>query len=77
MQATLSDLTGHSAAVNFSVNGADALFSTTSTAFPNLAGSVGQGTQSFVWGMPFFYGRSVYTSIWGQTLSANGPWYAF
>lgn len=77
LQAMLSDLTGHSAAVSFSVNSADALFSTTSTAFPNLSGSVGQGAQTFVWGMPFFYGRSVYTSIWGQTLSTNGPWYAF
>jgi hypothetical protein len=77
LQATLSDLSGHSAGVSFTVNSADALFSTTSAAFANLAGTVGQGQQSFVWGLPFFYGRSVYTSIWGQALSTNGPWYAF
>lgn len=77
LQATLSDLTGHSTAVSFTVNSADALFSTSSSAFSNLSGAVGQGAQSFVWGMPFFYGRSVYTSIWGQALSTNGPWYAF
>lgn len=85
--ANLSDLDpkGNLAAVNFTVYSADALFNTPSTgsAFSNLAGAVGQGKQSFVWGLPFFYGRSVYTSIWGQSLSDgkggshNGPWYAF
>lgn len=82
LQAKLSDLGGHSATVGFSVNSADALFSTTSNAFNNLAGAVGQGSQSFVWGMPFFYGRSVYTSIWDKAKCDAGsaffcPWYAF
>jgi hypothetical protein len=27
--------------------------------------------------MPFFYGKQVFVSIWGQVLSPNGPWYAF
>jgi hypothetical protein len=27
--------------------------------------------------LPFFYGRSVFTSIWQQTLSDKGPWWAF
>ena len=63
--------------MNYSVANADALFTTSSLAFAGLAGTAGQGTNAFVWGMPFFYGRSVFTSIWGQTLSANGPWNAF
>ena len=46
-------------------------------ALASLGGSVGQGAKTFVWGLPFFYGRAVYTSIWGQALSATGPWYAF
>ncbi len=65
------------AAWTISVANADALFSTSSVAFANLAGSVTQGTSTFVWGLPFFYGRTVFTSIWGQALSPNGPWNAF
>lgn len=64
--------------VDFSIANANALFSTTNTAFASLGGSAGSAnTGAFVWGLPFFYGRAVYTSIWGQALSANGPWYGF
>jgi hypothetical protein len=75
--ATLTDWQGASASVDYSVANADALFSTSSLAFADLSGSVTQGADTFVWGMPFFYGRAVYTSIWGQALSPNGPWNAF
>ena len=75
--ATVTDVHGTSALVSFDVANADALFSTSSVAFANLAGSTGGGSASFTWGLPFFYGRAVFTSIWGQTLSPNGPWNAF
>ena len=75
--ATVTDSLGTSGSVDFSVANADALFSTSSVAFANLAGSVAQGASTFVWGLPFFYGRTVFTSIWGQALSPNGPWNAF
>jgi hypothetical protein len=75
--ATLTDALGTSSSVDFAVANADALFSTSSVAFANLAGSFPQGGSSFVWGFPFFYGRTVFTSIWGQALSPNGPWNAF
>ncbi len=75
--ATLSDSLGTTGSVDYSVANADALFSTSSVAFADLAGSQSQGANTFVWGLPFFYGRSVFTSIWGQTLSPNGPWNAF
>jgi hypothetical protein len=75
--ATISDTLGTSGKVEYAVANADALFSTSSLAFADLAGSVSQGTGSFTWGLPFFYGRSVFTSIWGQVLSPNGPWNAF
>jgi hypothetical protein len=75
--ATLTDSLGHSAPVDFSIANADVLFSGSNTAFSNLGGSIGQAPQTFVWGLSFFYGRSVYTSIWGQALSPNGPWNAF
>jgi hypothetical protein len=75
--ATLTDLLGHAAPVDFSIANADVLFSGSSTAFSNLGGAINQAPQSFVWGLSFFYGRNVYTSIWGQPLSLNGPWNAF
>jgi hypothetical protein len=76
-QATLSDAAGNSSAVAFEISNADLLFSSSSTAFNNLAGTAGQGSGVFAWGLPFFYGRSVYTAIWGQPLATNGPWIAF
>lgn len=75
--ATFTDSFGTSGSVDVSIASADALFSTSSLAFSNLAGSVKQGANTFVWGMPFFYGRPVFTSIWGKALSPNGPWNAF
>ncbi len=77
LSATVTDSIGTSGQVDFSVASADVLFSGASAAFANLAGSVGQDASTFVWGLPFFFGRSVYTSIWGQALSPNGPWFAF
>jgi hypothetical protein len=77
LTATVTDTFGATAPVGYSVANADGLFATSSVAFATLAGSAGQGTSTFVWGLPFFYGRSVFTSIWGQTLSLNGPWNAF
>jgi hypothetical protein len=76
--ALISDAFGASASVNFSVANTDVLFTSANTAFANLGGAAGAANPgAFVWGLPFFYGRSVYTSIWGQSLAANGPWYAF
>jgi hypothetical protein len=75
--ATLTDAIGTSGTVDFTIANADGLFGTSSLAFDNIGGMAGQGSSAFVWGLPFFYGRSVFTSIWGQVLSPNGPWNAF
>ena len=75
--AVISDNTGASASVAYEVVNADALFATSSLGLDDLAGSITAGSSSFVWGLPFFYGRTVYTSIWGQSLSTDGPWNAF
>lgn len=75
--ATLTAADGSSGAVDFSIASADALFAAGNVAYANLGGTAGQGAATFVWGLPFFYGRTVFTSIWGQTLSAQGPWNAF
>ena len=75
--AVITDATGAQSSVTFQVTSADALFGTSSLALDDLAGSFSASSPSFVWGLPFFYGRTVYTSIWGQALSSNGPWNAF
>jgi hypothetical protein len=75
--ATLIDAAGVRGSFDIAVASADTLFNTGATAFANLGGSAGQATQTFALGMPFFYGRSVYLSIYGQALAVNGPWYAF
>lgn len=61
--------------VLFTVENADALFSTTNTAFGGLAGAPPPGPSAgttFAWGLPFFYGRRVFLSIW-QPSKAGGP----
>lgn len=60
------------------IDSADTLFSINgATAFANLAGTAGQGASTFALGMPFLYGKKVFTSIWHQQYSTlNGPWYA-
>lgn len=75
--ATLQDATGGTADVSFSIGNADVLFSTSNVGFANLGGTAGQDAGSFVWGLPFFFGRPVYTAIWGQDLALQGPWWAF
>jgi hypothetical protein len=63
--------------VDFQIANAEALFSTNNTAFSGAAGAAPAGSISFAWGMPFFYGRQVYMSIWQQAGSLSGPWYAW
>jgi hypothetical protein len=55
-------------------------------AFSNLAGPLGSGlcsssnttACSFDWGLPFFYGRNVFTAIDGTTVgNVPGPFYAY
>jgi hypothetical protein len=76
--AVISDGLGTQATVNFAIANTDLLFATTNTAFANLGGAAGSANPgAFVWGLPFFFGRPVYTSIWGQALSVNGPWVGF
>jgi Protein of unknown function (DUF3443) len=75
--------------VDFSVDNADNLFSSypQDAVFVGLAGPQGtygtcsQGNVScaFDWGLPFFYGRTVYTAIDGQIVSGapSPPWWAY
>lgn len=83
--ATISDgdtlLPQHTVDVAFNVGNAEALFLTTNTAFGDLAGmppsAATTGLPSFSWGLPFFYGRKVFLSIWQQAGAVDGPWYSW
>ena len=75
--------------VNFSVDNFDTVMAAnpTDAAFSNLAGplgtsacSGGNGSCSFDWGLPFFYGRNVFTAINGVTPPSgipDGPFFAY
>ncbi|KIG10369.1 lipoprotein [Caballeronia concitans] len=75
LSATLSSTTGVTADVSFSVAKSTALFASGNYAFNNLAGPA---NGFFDWGLPFFYGRRVFTALEGRaTPAGNGPYYAF
>ncbi|AMV42171.1 MULTISPECIES: DUF3443 domain-containing protein [Paraburkholderia] len=74
MTATVTGTNGASASPGFSIANAQALFATQNNAFNNLGGP----SNAFDWGLPFFFGRRVYTAIESRLTSAGkGPFYAF
>jgi hypothetical protein len=80
--ATITGVNGATGAVAFTVDNAVSDFTMDAAALPNLAGSAGTGlgTDTFDWGLPFFYGRSVYVVFEGRTAlssSLAGPYVAF
>jgi hypothetical protein len=84
LSALLSSINGASATIAFSVANA-AKLNASAFAFSNLAGPMpgfstlsDNSVPSFDWGLPFFFGRSVYTAIEGQDTPAGpGPYFAF
>jgi len=67
--------------VNFNVASARTLFATNHSAFVNLGGTSGGPPgqdQTFDWGLPFFFGRNVYTAVEGaSTPGGSGPYFAY
>jgi hypothetical protein len=73
--------------VNFSIDNADSLFSNqNNSAYSTLGGPLGtvntcsgnNGSCTFDWGAPFFYGKTVFTAIDGQNTPAGlGPFWAY
>jgi len=63
--------------VTFSVANALGLAATGNRAFYNVAGTF--GAPFFDFGLPFFYGRNVYTGIEGKTTpgASAGPYFAY
>ncbi|WP_027799889.1 DUF3443 domain-containing protein [Paraburkholderia dilworthii] len=73
--AAITGTNGVSNVVTFSVGNSRVLFASANNAFNNIAGIASSG---FGWGLPFFFGRRVYTAIASRATSAGpGPYYAF
>jgi hypothetical protein len=71
----LQGLNGATAAGNFIVGNPQSLFASnpSATVYPDIAGPNGVG--GFDWGLPFFFGLTVYTAIENRpTPAGNGPW---
>jgi Protein of unknown function (DUF3443) len=78
--ATLQGQNAVSASVNFSVGDAATLGDNDASllAFPTLAGPYTNSADTFDWGLPFYYGRTVYTAFENETTSVGtGPYVAF
>ncbi|SEA33284.1 DUF3443 domain-containing protein [Paraburkholderia sartisoli] len=77
-QTSVATIKGTDSAMNtlsFPVGNAQTLFATSNFAFSNLAGTAGN---VFDWGLPFFFGRKVFTAIDSRaTPAGTGPYYAF
>lgn len=79
LSATLQGAGKGVSTVSFSVANADQLFAANPNfdAFGNLAAPTGDAV-TFAWGLPFFFGRSVYTAIEGRTTPGGpGPYFGF
>jgi hypothetical protein len=74
LPATLVGNNGHQAAISFQVANTVSLAQTGNAAFNNLGGPF----STFVWGLPFFFGRTAYVGIESQPSSlGTGPLVAF
>jgi len=76
--ALIQSANGATATISFSIGNASALLAANPsfTAFAEFGGSF--VANSFDWGLPFFYGRNVYTAIEGAvTPGGTGPYVAF
>jgi hypothetical protein len=78
--ALIQGSNGSRATINFSVANVNTLFAAnngTFTAFSNLAGP-NPDNNGFDWGLPFFFGRTVFTVIEGKNAAGSvGPYVAF
>ncbi|MEM5312804.1 DUF3443 domain-containing protein [Paraburkholderia sp. JHI869] len=73
--ATIAGIDGVGASVTFAIASSTTLLASGNWAFSNLAG---YNANAFGWGLPFFFGRRVFTAIASQvTPAGSGPFFAF
>ena len=84
LTATNQGSNGTSAPVKFSVANADNLFNSNPSAFVFVELAGPNSLDGFDWGLPFFFGRNVYTAIEGRstpgtpgTPAGAGPFWAY
>jgi hypothetical protein len=78
LSATNQGLNGASGEVEFSVANADSLFNDNATAFVFVELAGPNSLAGFDWGLPFFFGRNVYTAIEVKsTPGGTGPYWAY
>jgi len=76
LSAVNQGMNGATSTVNFTVGNADTLAANLNDAVAN--GLAGPNPGGFDWGLPFFFGRSVYTAIEGHsTPGGQGPYWAY
>jgi hypothetical protein len=79
LSATLQGTNRATSTISFSVGNADQLFGTNPSfmAFSNIA-VPNPEPAGFAWGLPFFFGRNVFTALEGKnTPGGVGPYFAF
>ncbi|WP_236572592.1 DUF3443 domain-containing protein [Burkholderia sp. 8Y] len=75
LTASVQGLNGATSLVGFQVGNAQALLGSGANAMNDYAGQL---ASTFDLGLPFFYGRNVYTAISGKaTPAGQGPYFAF
>lgn len=75
LAATVAGINGATSNVTFTIGNATSLFASGNNALGNLAGPA---SNYFDWGLPFFFGRRIFTAIEASvTPAGNGPYYAF
>jgi len=78
LPVTNAGTNGTSGSVSLVVDNGDTLIQSGKFALSTLAGPGGNRTSGFVFGIPFFYGRTVFTALNGATTpGGTGPFFAY
>jgi hypothetical protein len=84
LTATIVGQTGASAAAPVTIQNAEPLLSGSYSVLPDIGGNpsslnvTNAYPTSFDFGLPFFYGRNIFTAIEGKTVGTTaGPFYAY
>lgn len=81
LSATITTLASAQLAANFTIGNATTMIVSNpmAAAFPQLAGPIGAANpQTFDFGLPYFYGRNVFTAIEGHSAGGStGPFVAY